>query len=282
MQPSVAVDRRDGRCKVQLSPSTDRLIGIDTSGGDGRGDFSRGSILLFSGAAKYPALVENLQYYILPCFLHALLVQEGPLRLELPAGVVDVEAVRDDAGVVSITMEQLDGEFGTILDDRALVADVIGLQEDDLLPDVPVQCVTTGAWHIMCAVRDRALLDKCDFDQGKVRQLRAKYPDVEFFCLHVFHVGTADDGSVSTMARGFAELPDPLEDPFTGSATGCMGVFCRKYNLLGSATSFTAEQGVQMGRPGMASVAFSATTQRVRVTGPAVPVVKGTIFVDDA
>ena len=155
-------------------------------------------------------------------------------------------------------------------------------QEDDLLPDVPVQCVTTGAWHIMCAVRDRALLDKCAFDQGKVRQLRAKYPDVEFFCLHVFHVGTADDGSVSTMARGFAELPDPLEDPFTGSATGCMGVFCRKYNLLGSATSFTAEQGVQMGRPGMASVAFSTTTQRVRVTGPAVPVVKGTIFVDDA
>mgnify|MGYP000504103676 CR=1 FL=1 len=66
-------------------------------------------------------------------------MQEGPLRLELPAGVVDVEAVRDDAGVVSITMEQLDGEFGTILDDRALVADVIGLQEDDTVAGQEVQ-----------------------------------------------------------------------------------------------------------------------------------------------
>ena len=65
---------------MQLSPPTDRLIGIDTSGGDVRGDFSRGSILLFSGAAKYPALVENLQYYILPCFLHALQLLREDLR----------------------------------------------------------------------------------------------------------------------------------------------------------------------------------------------------------
>jgi len=53
--------------------------------------------------------------------------------------------------------------------------------------------------------------------------------------------------------QGTLEMPMPAEDPFTGSATGCMAAYLWAKGLI-DAPAFVAEQGHWMGRPGTAQV----------------------------
>ncbi|MGB0969029.1 MAG: PhzF family phenazine biosynthesis protein, partial [Halocynthiibacter sp.] len=65
-------------------------------------------------------------------------------------------------------------------------------------------------------------------------------------------------GVSRTFSRLLLPAPMPPEDPFTGSATGCMAAYLWHHNLI-ERPAFLAEQGHWMGRPG---------TARVEVVGP--------------
>ena len=70
----------------------------------------------------------------------------------------------------------------------------------------------------------------------------------------------------------------PAEDPFTGSATGCMAAYLRRHRLVGA--RFTAEQGHWMGRPGRAEVEVLGSPddiEGVRVGGTGVVLMQGTL-----
>jgi len=56
-----------------------------------------------------------------------------------------------------------------------------------------------------------------------------------------------------TFSRLLLAPPSLPEDPFTGSATGCMGAYLWKHALIES-PRFTAEQGHWLGRPGQGQV----------------------------
>ena len=66
-------------------------------------------------------------------------------------------------------------------------------------------------------------------------------------------------------ARHFTGPPASFEDPFTGSATGGMGAFLWRYELIRS-PRFTAEQGRE-------------AMETVRVAGPAAAVVRGELTI---
>ena len=64
-------------------------------------------------------------------------------------------------------------------------------------------------------------------------------------------VGAGVEGC-DVFSRLLLAPPMPAEDPFTGSATGCLGAYLSRTGRLGP--RFTAGQGDWLGRPGRAEV----------------------------
>ncbi len=85
----------------------------------------------------------------------------------------------------------------------------------------------------------------------------------------------------STFARGLGEPSDGLEDPFTGSSTGCMAAYLWKYRLVKD-PHFVAEQGHWMNGPGSAEVTIVGTRdaiQTIKVSGQGVTLIEGEITI---
>ena len=201
----------------------------------------------------------------------ALELNVGPIRVDI------THSATGRSGVAEVAMYQKTPEFRATY--PAGTAAIFGLAPADLLPDVPVQTVSTGTPQLMLAVRDHATLRRALLDVAGYERLRAESGH-EFFSAHVFCLGGATpQGDV--FARHFTGPPASFEDPFTGSATGGMAAYLWHYNLIRS-PRFTAEQGHWLHRPGAASVEVIGkrdAIETVRVAGPAAAVIRGELTV---
>ncbi len=193
------------------------------------------------------------------------------VTLELPAGVIKVE-IEADGRRPRITMSQKKPQFLAVHDPIAVLP-AFGLSADDLLPNVPIQTVSTGTPQLMIPLRSHEALRRCRVDIAAYTELRAH---ADFFSPHLFCLQGATAAG-HTFARHFGVPPDTPEDPFTGSATGGMAAYLWRYGLLDIST-FVAEQGHWMGRPGQAWVEVVGTREdmeTVKVGGTAVTVIRG-------
>ena len=184
-----------------------------------------------------------------------LTVSESPasLSLELKAGVIRVHVGRNSDGVPFVTMNQLTPKFLRTYPAEE-IAPVFGLAPSDFLPDVPVQTVSTGTPMLMAPLCSIETLRRAQLNLQSYERVRSAG---DFFSPHLFCLeGVTAIGD--TFARHFGVPPDTPEDPFTGSATGCMGSYLWRYGLIDN-PRFVAEQGHWMNRPG---------TARVEVLGP--------------
>jgi len=202
---------------------------------------------------------------------------EGPSRtftLELEAGVIEVE-VRGSVGRAELViMSQRRPEFLRQYA-AADVLPVFGLTTGDLIDGVPIETVSTGTPQLMVPLRNHDALRRVEMNVSAYRALRA---ESDFFSPHFFTLqGATPKGD--TFARHLGVPPDMVEDPFTGSATGGMAAYLWRHGLIGRST-FVAEQGHWMNRPGAAEVEIVAsvdTIETVKVGGPAVTVIDGTL-----
>ncbi|OWU84114.1 phenazine biosynthesis protein PhzF [Oceanicola sp. 22II-s10i] len=173
--------------------------------------------------------------------------------LEVGAGVLQIEVEQVADGPAVVTMTQLRTEFGKTYDpDR--IARLFGLSGEDVL-DTP-QTVSTGSRFCILALRTLDALRRAGPDHPAFEAFLA---DPETDCRMVFLTvpqGTTPAGDTSS--RLFMRQPGPWEDPFTGSATGCMAAYLWARGHL-PGPCFVAEQGHFMDRPGQA---------RVEVLGP--------------
>lgn len=196
------------------------------------------------------------------------------LSLELKAGVVPIDIALNSDRTIKIVMSQRKPQFLSKHDSKT-IAEIFGLQISDLLPDAPVQTVSTGTPQLMVPVKGKSVLKKAQFNVSKYLAYKAKS---DFFSPHVFCLeGETKEGS--TFARHFGCPPDTFEDPFTGSATGGMAAFLWHYGLIAE-PKFIAEQGHWLGRPGKAFVEVVGpkdNIETVKVGGSAVTLVRGEI-----
>lgn len=201
----------------------------------------------------------------------ALELNVGPIRVDV------THSASGRSGVAEVAMYQMTPEFRAVY--PAKIAAVFGLTPADLLPDVPVQTVSTGTPQLMLAVRNHAALKRAVLDVAAYEKLRADSGH-EFFSAHVFCLGGATpQGDV--FARHFTGPPASFEDPFTGSATGGMGAYLWHYHLIHS-PRFVAEQGHWLNRPGKASVEVIGrcdAIETVRVAGAAAAIIRGELTV---
>ena len=175
--------------------------------------------------------------------------------LEVGAGVLEIEVTEAEGGPL-VTMTQAEPVFGEICDAAASAA-VFGLDAGDVV-GLP-QIVSTGTPYGIVVVRDRATIDRAALDLAALAAwidgLERPYPG-----LHEPFLVTLGGATQAGDSYGRLLMPPPNigEDPFTGSATGCMAAYLWHHGLI-DGPRFVAEQGHGMGRPGQA---------RVEVLGP--------------
>lgn len=174
--------------------------------------------------------------------------------LEVGAGVLPIE-VEEAEGGPFVTMTQMAPRFGRTFDPGD-IARVYGLDADDML-GLP-QVVSTGTPFCIAVLRDKAAMARAVLNEGLWRAMNPPGTPHEGMIEPFLVTLGGETGEGGTFARLLLPPPMPPEDPFTGSATGCMAAYLWHHGLI-DAPAFIAEQGHWMGRPGMA---------RVEVLGP--------------
>jgi trans-2,3-dihydro-3-hydroxyanthranilate isomerase len=192
-------------------------------------------------------------------------VREARYRQETIAGVQPVEVELGDGGVAHASMLQEPAEFGEPIDPLPVLG-ALGLGPADAHPELPVQPVSTGIFHLMVPVRDHVALQRIRPTLQRVEALETK---TSTMVLYPFVCDPDGDGRVH--ARGFfAERDHVLEDPATGSAAGPLCAYLHRHT---GRTQATIAQGVDMGRTSRIETAM--TGDRVRVAGDCVIVMEG-------
>lgn len=212
------------------------------------------------------------------------LIPGGGLEFTLEEGVGPV-AVRGERGPHGLTfwMTHPPLTFGDVIEERARIAEGIGVSESDLVPDVPLQVASTGNEFLYVALKDRRAVDAAVSD--KIR-LRKAFVEREALPVFLFTAESSD----RLYSRMFA--PDVIgidEDPATGSASGPLGAFAVRYGLIPRAAkvAITSEQGTKMGRQSFIHIRLAYGADHdiptsIEVGGAVMPVVTGTLVGADA
>lgn len=199
------------------------------------------------------------------------------ITLETGAGLVPVTLTRD--GLIEMT--QVAPEFGQH-PDPGMVAAAVGLAPEDIL--APPQFVSTGLPFCITVVRDAQTLARATLDVEALQALVTAHgyqgPDMAEPFLIALNGATP---SGDTSARLLLAPPSPPEDPFTGSATGAMAAYLWHHRLM-QKSSFIAQQGHGLGRPGQARVTRLGPPEAmtgVKVAGEGFVLMRGTVDLPD-
>ena len=206
-----------------------------------------------------------------------VLVNEGVVDsldfvLEEGSGPVPVHGAKEN-GRVMFWMTHPALKFGQVFP-HARIASVLGIDESEIVPDVPAQIAFTGLRFLFVALRSPAAVDAAVSDRARLSKLlRGKVQGVYLFAVN---------GPGRLYSRMYA--PDIPEDPATGSAAGPLGGFAVRYGLIPRApeVSIVAEQGTKMGRQSFLHISLSygddpEIPSRIEVGGSVMPVLSGTL-----
>jgi trans-2,3-dihydro-3-hydroxyanthranilate isomerase len=196
---------------------------------------------------------------------------------EFNIGVLPVEIHFDPAGKpLKAVMTQQKPAFGSMVEGADL-AGCLGLDKKDFVKKGPLQVVSTGVPFLMLPVTGMDILKKVQIDRPLFESVlqRMGVDAAYMFCLDGFEPDADAHGRLFSSAVG-------SEDPFTGSAAGCMGAYISHYGLcLGQV--FKVEQGHLMGRPGQGTIEIISSAEAdhiesVKVGGCAVKTLEGVIY----
>jgi len=198
--------------------------------------------------------------------------ERDSITLELNVGAVNVRFSPPSSKTVHGEMTQPDPVFGEI-HDRAVIAEALGVDADDLAPDMSVQTVSTGLPFCIVALRSVDALSKLRIAASTAEKYLRNRDARFFYCI-------APELKSIWRAR---MLFYSGEDPATGSAAGCAISYLVRHGFAESDEQLHIHQGVEMGRPSTLDVRAKldgASVREVRVGGSTVFVAKGRFFLE--
>lgn len=199
------------------------------------------------------------------------IASRGPafsLRQQTLAGVQPI-AVRTEDGrrTFSMTLPAPRFEAAPAV---AELARALCIDEKDIAGE-PATVVVGVGWHIV-ALRSLDVVRDLVPDLGRLAEIerRTGHP-VTVFCRE------AEDPTCSVRLRSFAPGAGIPEDPVCGSSNGCVGAYLARASGARTPLAYRAEQGIEIGRPGRASVHVEPDGDGwcVQVGGTAVTVLEG-------
>jgi trans-2,3-dihydro-3-hydroxyanthranilate isomerase len=175
-------------------------------------------------------------------------------------------------GQVFGEMRQRDPEFGTTLS-REVVADVIGVEADEIASEWPIQAVSTGLTFTIVPFRHQQTLSDLKFTYAQAAEF-LKDSGANFF---YFLCPERREDRLEARARMFFYGG---EDPATGSAAGCAASWMVQHGVAKTDEQVVIRQGIECGRPSEMYVRATRDGERlrnVRVGGYAVEILRGTV-----
>ncbi|MEO1665994.1 MAG: PhzF family phenazine biosynthesis protein [Chloroflexota bacterium] len=201
----------------------------------------------------------------------------GTVTFQEGVGPVPVALSLDDAQRLVATMSQPMPDFGKIYENRAEIAAMLSITENDLLADYPLQVVSTGVPFLLIPIKDLATIQHVNLRID----LWDRLLKVDGHDVFVFTPETVHDAS-ALHSRMFAPTMHIAEDPATGAAAGPVAAYMVKHGLL-QPGAFVNEQGYEMGRPSLIQIGIDYEWEQftgVRVGGNSAYVGRGTIVID--
>ncbi len=199
-------------------------------------------------------------------------VPKGQTEFILEENVGEVP-VRADGAMVWMTHPQL--SFGEVLPHKQVAA-ALGIEESDIMGDIPAQVASTGNPFLYVVLRDSETVDRASCERPRLDKL-LEQRDVGHG-VYLF----AGAGPNRLYGRMFA--PDNGEDPATGSAAGPLGAFAVRYGIVERAAkvSIAVEQGTKMGRQSTLHIELQYgeskdLPERIEVGGSVMSVLSGTL-----
>ncbi len=197
---------------------------------------------------------------------------------ELGVGPVPVDLEWEGDRLRFAWMTQRTPTFEAPVRHRAEVAAAIGLEEKDLVGDLPIQAVSCGVPFLLVPLRDTVTVDRAATDGSAFRRLHERTGiDLPIFLFSFTRPALAH-------SRMFAPELGIVEDPATGSASGPLGCYMVQHGLVEGAQAqhIISMQGVAMGRPSKIHIAITGDRDAitdVKVGGQAVLVAQGEMLV---
>ena len=187
-------------------------------------------------------------------------------------GKLPVDILRENSDY-KITMTQgevyISEEFPN--DQSKKIIEAIGLKNEDLMLDLPIQIISTGNFKVMIPINSREKLNSLKPNFQKLNKLSS-----EINCPG-YYVFTLDSNEKDILAHGrmFAPAIGINEDPVTGNANGPLGAYLVHNQVLDTSkpfVEFNAKQGEAIGREGVVKVRVQIENKQpklVQITGEA-------------
>jgi trans-2,3-dihydro-3-hydroxyanthranilate isomerase len=195
------------------------------------------------------------------------------VTLELNVGAVTVRFPEQPSnGAVHGEMTQPNPVFSQ-MHDRAAVAQVIGVDANDLSSDMPLQTVSTGLPYCIVPFRSVDALAKLHISAATATEYLRNTDAKFFYCIAP---------ELKSIWRARMQFYNG-EDPATGSAAGCAISYLVRHGFAASDEQLHIHQGIEMGRPSTIDVRAkldSDSVREVRVGGSTVFVAKGRFFLE--
>jgi trans-2,3-dihydro-3-hydroxyanthranilate isomerase len=204
------------------------------------------------------------------------------IRLEEGVGTIPVEIDWKDGAADFIEMSQPLPTFGPTFGDIVAISAALSLDPPDIEVRLPCQVVSCGVPFLYVPLRGLDAARRARARLDLIERLLSGFPPEIF----VFTTETEFDGS-GVHSRMFAPGMGITEDPATGAASGPLGCYLVRHNVVASDAllDITSEQGVEMGRPSFIRIRVQhdggEKITRVRVGGRCRYVGGGHLELDD-
>lgn len=203
------------------------------------------------------------------------------VKMEAGAGVLPVEIHRSKGAVRKVVTVQQKPEFGNEFEDIGLLAEALSVNKKDFdLRRAPPQLVSTGLPWLIVPLRSRKAVEGITVNASAFAKVIRRLPK------NVVDVYTTSldpiDPRATTHSRAFfLASGSVVEDPATGSASGCLGAYLVDRRLIDvkRRTAIINEQGFAVNRPSRINVEVGNSSdgaiESVRVGGSVVEVMRG-------
>jgi trans-2,3-dihydro-3-hydroxyanthranilate isomerase len=186
---------------------------------------------------------------------------ETRIIFEEGVGDIPVTITKQTNQQLSIQMRQPLPTFGEHFDNRAIIAEMLSLSEEDLDANLPVAVVSCGVPFLFVPVKSlaamRAIRFRLDMWERALKDFVA--PQVFTFAREVETPGA------TVHSRMFAPSLGVPEDPATGAASGPLGCYLVRHKLVASASTaeILSEQGLEMGRPSFIHIKIDSSGDEI-------------------
>lgn len=181
-------------------------------------------------------------------------------RIKTNVGINKVEVMQKSVGVV-VMMEQESPSFLEVVEDRKQVANVLGIEEEDLVDKLPIQAIHTGLGHLIVPVKSLNALMRVKRNISELREMcsRLGVMEAQVFTFETYNL------SKSLHTRNICPR-EGIEDPACGVGNGALGAYLMKHYYTEERIEIFAEQGYVLDMPSVIEITGLRTHGEIKIS----------------